>query len=91
MGLATSTVLGTVVAAGVSRSSVAVGVAVLATLLWQLGRCRHTQPLGLLPPISDERGGRLPSRWYCDDCGKIWPASFDVVNPIARPQQAKRA
>jgi hypothetical protein len=58
-------------------SSVVAGLAVVATLVWQLAKCRHTQPLGLLPPMVNERGENVPARWYCDTCGKSWPAMFE--------------
>ncbi len=41
-------------------------------------RCPHPGPLGLLPPVIDETGKRLPARWYCDACGREWSASIEV-------------
>jgi hypothetical protein len=78
-----------------------IGVPALGVLVWQCARCRHAQPLGLLPPIVDAQGARVPSRWYCADCGGMWPAVFDHGHaPILRfagfdqskaPAAAKRA
>jgi hypothetical protein len=68
---------GAAVVATVLWSSVVAGVSVVALVVWQLAKCRHTQPLGLLPPVVNERGEQVPARWYCDECGKSWPAMFD--------------
>ena len=52
---------------------------------WQFARCRHSGPLGLLPPLHDETGALVPARWYCDRCGKSWPAVFERdQQPITR-------
>jgi hypothetical protein len=39
-------------------------------------RCAHRGPLALLPPVTDMNGDRLPSRWFCDRCGRTWTAEF---------------
>jgi hypothetical protein len=72
-----ATVFGVLAVVSVWWSSVLMSAALLAALAWQMARCRHTQPLGLLPPIMDERGQIVPARWYCDTCGKSWPAMFE--------------
>ena len=52
---------------------------------WQFARCRHSGPLGLLPPMHDETGALVPARWYCDRCGNSWPAVFERdQQPITR-------
>jgi hypothetical protein len=70
-------VFGVLAAVSVLWSSVLMSGALVATLVWQMTRCRHTRPLGLLPPIMDGRGRIVPARWYCDSCGKSWPAMFE--------------
>lgn len=69
--------LGAAAVATVLWSSVVAGVSVVAFVVWQLLKCRHRQPLGLLPPVVNERGEQVPARWYCDECGKAWPANFE--------------
>jgi hypothetical protein len=60
-------------------------VGALALTAWQFGRCRHRGPLGLLPPTHDADGQAQPARWFCDACGKTWPAVFErEQRPIAR-------
>jgi hypothetical protein len=49
-----------------------------------LGQCRHPGPLGLLPPTTEADGSAVPARWYCDSCGKTWPAEFDHGHPPVR-------
>jgi hypothetical protein len=44
---------------------------------WQFGKCHHAGPLGLLPPTAQTDGSTVPARWFCDACGKTWPASFE--------------
>jgi hypothetical protein len=53
------------------------GVALLGGAWWMLARCRHRDRLGLLPPTTLADGTRLSARWYCDECGKTWNASFE--------------
>jgi hypothetical protein len=69
--------LGAMAVATVLWSSVVAGVSVVAFVVWQLVKCRHRQPLGLLPPVVNERGEQVPARWYCDECGKSWPTHFE--------------
>ena len=48
-------------------------------------RCSHPGPLGLLPPITLPDGSRTPAQWFCDNCGKSWPANFErEQRPIPR-------
>jgi hypothetical protein len=58
--------------------------AVGAAGVWQFGRCHHPGPLGLLPPSTDDAGQPVPARWFCDACGKSWPAAFDHGQPPVR-------
>jgi hypothetical protein len=51
---------------------------------WQFGKCHHQGPLGLLPPTSQADGSMVPARWFCDACGKTWPASFEHGHPPVR-------
>ncbi len=54
-------------------------------LLYWFGRCHHGDRLGLLPPTAAADGTRLPARWYCDSCGRAWPAGFEHDrSPIVR-------
>jgi hypothetical protein len=63
----------------------AVAVAAGGAALYWLGRCRHSGRLGLLPPTTDADGTRLPARWYCDACGRSWPARLEHdTAPIVR-------
>jgi len=47
----------------------------LAALAWRF-RCLHSGPLSLLPAVTEFTGEKLPARWYCDRCGRSWPAEF---------------
>jgi hypothetical protein len=69
--------VGTAAVVTVLWSSIVAGAALVAVVVWQLTKCRHGQRLGLLPPVLNERGERVPARWYCDACGKSWPAMFE--------------
>ena len=51
---------------------------------WQFGRCHHQGPLGLLPPTTQADGSTVPARWFCDACGRTWPASFEHGHPPIR-------
>ena len=53
----------------------------LSGAMWWSMRCHHYGPLGLLPSVTDESGQRVPPRWYCDKCGKEWPANFEHAHP----------
>lgn len=50
---------------------------------WQFGRCHHQGPLGLLPTTQPD-GSTVPARWFCDACGRTWPASFEHGHPPIR-------
>ena len=89
------------VATGSTVVGILLGV-VLASLLGAYAfRCHHPAPLGLLPPTTDADGTRLPARWFCDRCGRTWPAGFEHEHrPIPRyegfdqskaPEAARRA
>lgn len=47
-----------------------------AAAVWWLGPCHHPGPLGLLPPVTNADGTRTHAQWFCDQCGKAWPAEF---------------
>ena len=44
-------------------------------------RCSHSGPLGLWPATISDTGEPVPARWFCDRCGKSWPAGFDHGKP----------
>lgn len=56
---------------------VVAGVVGAGFALFWIGRCRHGGRLGLLPPTLTEDGTRLPARWFCDACGRSWPAGLE--------------
>jgi hypothetical protein len=61
------------------------GLAVaLAMIVWRLGHCRHPGPLGLQPPITNADGTRTEAHWYCDHCGRSWPAAFEHEARVVR-------
>jgi hypothetical protein len=70
-------------------------------VVWRSAWCRHPGPLGLLPPIANADGTRSSAQWFCDRCGKTWPAAFEREHsPILRfdgydqskaPDAARRA
>jgi hypothetical protein len=70
--------------------------AAIAVAGWRLVPCRHPGPLGLLPPRHDG-DAEVPARWFCDKCGRSWPAQFERDHhPIYRfagydPNKAKAA
>jgi hypothetical protein len=60
-------------------------VAGLAAAVWRFGRCHHPGPLGLLPPTHEHDGTLRSAHWFCDACGRSWPAVFErTQRPIAR-------
>lgn len=89
------TVFAPVVAAAVA------GVGAIGAGAYWVSVCRHPGPLGLLPPTTADDGTRSPSRWYCDACGRSWPAGLESDHaPVVRfsgydesklPAAAKRA
>ncbi len=69
-----------VVAGAVAGPRAVVVVAAIAggaVLVWRLSRCPHSGPLGLQPPVTNPDGTRTPAMWFCDRCGKSWPAGFE--------------
>jgi len=64
------------ITAPVALAAVA-GAALVGGAWWMVGRCHHSDRLGLLPPTTLADGSRVPARWYCDGCGKTWDAAFD--------------
>lgn len=71
-------------APGVPTWAVVLGLAAVGALAWRLSICPHAGPLSLLPATTTIAGDPLPARWYCDACGRTWPARFD------RPQTPKQ-
>jgi hypothetical protein len=54
---------------------------VLVARPWQ---CRHVEP-GLLPPLTEADGTKVPSRWFCSKCGKTWAAAIESERrPVLR-------
>jgi len=53
------------------------GTVATFVILRRLLVCRHPGPLGLMPPIDDGAGGRTAAQWFCDRCGKSWPAGLE--------------
>ena len=79
-------VAGAVLAVAVPMAFVST-VAVVAggVILYRFGRCHHGARLGLLPPTTAADGARLPARWYCDSCGRSWPAGLEHDrSPVVR-------
>jgi hypothetical protein len=73
-------VVGAALTVAAAMPRVALGVFTclgVAGLVWVCSRCRHTGPLGLLPPITLADGTKQPARWFCSTCGKEWPAGLD--------------
>ncbi len=82
-----SVVLGAIVLAVVAPAAflVIAGLAAAVAFFAWFGRCHHTGALGLLPPVTDAMGVRQPARWYCDACGRSWPADLEHERrPIVR-------
>jgi len=44
-------------------------------------QCAHPGPLGLWPAVINEAGERVPARWFCDQCGRSWPAGIERGRP----------
>jgi hypothetical protein len=61
-----------------------IGGLAMSGLARLVGRCGHPHP-ALQPSTVDRAGALTPAHWYCDDCGRRWPASFEQVSrPIQR-------
>lgn len=57
----------------------------VVVVAWRSAWCRHAGPLGLLPPVTNADGTRSSAQWFCDRCGKTWPAAFERdQSPILR-------
>ena len=63
----------------------AAALVTLAGVVAALGRCRHPGPLGLLPAVMGDDGVRRPPRWFCEGCGRTWPA-IDLSGPGPVPR-----
>jgi hypothetical protein len=61
---------------------IAAGTVATAFLVRRLLVCSHPGPLGLMPPTDDGAGGRTAARWFCDRCGKSWPAGLEHESHI---------
>ncbi len=72
--------VGAGVVLGATWSTVVLGAAATGVAGWCF-KCRHPGPLGLLPPVDEASGIRMPARWYCDRCGHSWPAGIDHGRP----------
>ncbi|ODS56125.1 MAG: hypothetical protein ABS36_06810 [Acidobacteria bacterium SCN 69-37] len=79
-------VVGGLAVAAPVMMGVAAAAAAAGLLLYWFGRCRHGGRLGLLPPTTNADGSRTPARWYCDQCGRSWPAGLDEHDsaPVVR-------
>lgn len=44
-------------------------------------QCSHPGPLGLWPAVINETGEHVPARWFCDHCGRSWPAAIEHGRP----------
>ena len=84
-----------------AEAMMVLGTAAVAVSCWFCGKCHHRGPLGLLPPVELADGTRQGSQWFCDACGKSWPAGIEHAStPIVKyagydqsklPLAAKRA
>lgn len=75
--LVMASILGACWLQGVPDWALALGILAISAIAWRLSVCPHAGPLALLPATTDIDGAPLPPRWFCDACGKTWPASFD--------------
>lgn len=63
----------------------ACALAGIAAAVAAFSRCRHPGPLGLLPSVMGDDGVRRPARWFCERCGRTWPAQeLGGSAPVAR-------
>jgi hypothetical protein len=68
-----------------AEAMIVMGSAVVAASCWFGSRCHHSGPLGLLPPVIDRDGSRIGSRWFCDACGRSWPAGLErATAPVVK-------
>jgi hypothetical protein len=73
------------IATGTLGWAAALGGAAAVLIGARAFRCSHPGPLGLLPPTTAGDGTRTPAQWFCDSCGKTWPAVFErEQRPIRR-------
>ena len=73
------------IATGTLGWAAALGVAAAVIVGVRAFRCAHPGPLGLLPPTTADDGTRTSAKWFCDSCGKTWPAVFErEQRPIRR-------
>lgn len=62
----------------------AAGLAILIASAWRLSGCRHPGRLGLMPPVRNPDGSRTVAQWYCDACGRSWPANLEQPRRIVQ-------
>jgi hypothetical protein len=61
---------------------IAAGAVATFVIARRLLVCRHPGPLGLMPPTDNGEGGRTRAQWFCDRCGKSWPAGLEQEEHI---------
>jgi len=80
-------VLGVLAVAGASAAAFKPSLAYILVpalvVTWVIGRqCAHPHAT-LLPPVASAGPDRDHARWYCDQCGREWPA---LISSGARPR-----
>ncbi len=74
-------VIATIAAIATGEWAWMMGGGAVGLAIWQFRRCHHPGPLGLLPPSKDDSGSAIPARWFCDACGRSWPAKIEHGHP----------
>lgn len=62
---------------GAKTLAVMAAATILGVGAWHVLRCHHPGPLGLLPPVFNPDGSRTVAQWFCDKCGRSWPAAME--------------
>lgn len=62
---------------GAKTLAVMAAATILGVGAWHVLRCHHPGPLGLLPPVFNADGSRTAAQWFCDKCGRSWPAAIE--------------
>jgi hypothetical protein len=77
--------LGTVIFVPEVRLAGLLAIGVLAAVAARkIGYCQHPGPLGLLPPVTNPDGTRTEAQWFCDQCGRSWPAAIASEQRLVR-------